>query len=454
MKRLGMKRLGIFVKVFIYTTLFSGLLVGVTAALFWQQFETYYSHYQIQSIVDSYQQLVERSRGDGDITGVAQRFYERNESFQFYITDKEGTIVYETPRASESDIVTGFPSDRNTSTIMVNLDRDHNLYALQRDVFSVDYGKWIARVVLILAAMLAACIIGSLFFARRLTKPIKTLADTTNKMANLEEVPLMPERGDELGALARDVHSMYSKLKDEILRERELEETQRYFFSAASHELKTPVAATSVLLEGMLANIGDYKDHPKYLRECLKLIDAQSETISEILEIVSLTDGKIVPAPEKLDIAHLVTETLPEFQTLAESSGQRIVVDVPDDRMVLADPKMLKNALSNVILNAIQNTPGGGEIRIWSERSAQASRLRLCVLNLGVQIDNAILLKLFDPFYRADKARSRKSVSKPAVGRSGLGLTIVQKTLESMNIEFALENTPDGVLFWLDLPEA
>jgi two-component system sensor histidine kinase VanS len=74
-------------------------------------------------------------------------------------------------------------------------------------------------------------------------------------------------------------------------------------------------------------------------------------------------------------------------------------------------------------------------------------------LNLGVAIDKAVLPKLFDPFYRVDKARSRKSNSKPTFGRSGLGLTIVQKTLESMNIEFALENTPDGVLFWLDLPK-
>jgi signal transduction histidine kinase len=78
-------------------------------------------------------------------------------------------------------------------------------------------------------------------------------------MANLEEIPPPPERKDELGILAHDVYSMYDKLKetiskleDEILRERELEETQRYFFSVASHELKTPIAAKSVLLEGML----------------------------------------------------------------------------------------------------------------------------------------------------------------------------------------------------------
>jgi two-component system sensor histidine kinase VanS len=70
------------------------------------------------------------------------------------------------------------------------------------------------------------------------------------------------------------------------------------------------------------------------------------------------------------------------------------------------------------------------------------------VLNTGARIDEALLPKLFDPFYRVDKARSRKS------GRNGLGLTIVQKTLKAMDIDFALENTPDGVLFRMDLPKA
>ncbi|MRA64088.1 vancomycin resistance histidine kinase VanS, partial [Bacillus thuringiensis] len=86
----------------------------------------------------------------------------------------------------------------------------------------------------------------------------------------------------------------------EILRVREMEEAQRYFFSAASHELKTPIAATSILLEGMLENVGDYKDHPKYLRECMKMMDAQDNVISEILEIVNLSDGKISQDSEKL----------------------------------------------------------------------------------------------------------------------------------------------------------
>jgi signal transduction histidine kinase len=212
--------------------------------------------------------------------------------------------------------------------------------------------------------MLAACVIGSLIFARQITKPIQTLADTANRMANLEDVPPLPARGDELGLLARDIHFMYDKLKetisrleDEILRERELEETQRYFFSAASHELKTPIAAMSVLLEGMLENVGDYKNHPKYLRECMRMMDVQGKIISEILEIVSLNNGRIISSPEKLDLGAAVAGLLPEFQTLSMANGSRIIADIPDGQVCLADLHMLQKALSNIILNAVQNTP-------------------------------------------------------------------------------------------------
>lgn len=184
------------------------------------------------------------------------------------------------------------------------------------------------------------------------------------------------------------------------MRERELGETQRYFFSAASHELKTPIAATSILLEGMLKNVGDYKDHPQYLRECVKMMDAQSKVISEILEIVNLISRKIIPIPEKLDVRHIVVGVLPDFQILSEANGQRIITNIPDGQICLADPKMLKKVLSNVMLNAVQNTPKGGEIRIWSKPAA--SQYHLFILNTGTRIDEAVLPKLFDPFYRMD----------------------------------------------------
>ncbi len=444
-----MKNRRIFIKVFTYTIISILLLVGVTAALFSQQFMSFYRMTQAQQIIASYQPLVERIQGNNnsDVAELARRFYENNQSFEFNIVDKDGNSIYATPNADTSN------SSNGDFYYIVHKDNNLSIVAQSMTGLESFYRELIIRGVAVFAVILALSLICAFVFARQMTKPITRLADSVGRMANLEVVPPPTERKDELGTLARDIYSMYDKLKetiskleDEILRERELEETQRYFFSAASHELKTPIAATSILLEGMLENVGDYKDHPKYLRECVKMMDAQSEIISEILGIASLSDGKIVPAPEKLDIRHTVADMLPDFQTFSEANGQRIVIDIPDGQTCLADSKMLQNALSNVILNAVQNTPKEGEIRIWSEPVDE--QYRLSVLNTGARIDDAVLPKLFDPFYRMDKARSRKN------GRSGLGLTIVRKTLEAMNVDFALENNQEGVLFWIDLPKA
>jgi signal transduction histidine kinase len=152
-----------------------------------------------------------------------------------------------------------------------------------------------------------------------------------------------------------------------------------------------------------------------------------------------------VSAPEKLDIRHTVAGVLPDIQTLADAGGQHLVVEIPEGQVCLADLKMLKKVLSNVLLNAVQNTPKGGEVRIGSK--PLKNHHRLCVLNTGTRIDEGALPMLLDPFYREDEARSKKN------GGGGLGLTIVKKTLDGMDIDFALENTPDGVLFWMDVPK-
>ena len=434
-----MKKRGIFIKVFSYTTIFLILLVCVTIALFSQQFLSFYNTSQVEQLYFSYQSLHDRLQGKSidDILDTVQEFYENNQSFSFYITDSKDNIVFSTPNISNLP-------DSNSSIVKMTVGNDYILIAANQRAIQTRYGGLISKSFMALAFMLALSVAGAFIFARQMTKPIKQLTVSTKKMANLEDVLPGAVRRDELGDLAHDVHAMYDKLKDEILRRREMEETQRYFFSAASHELKTPIAATSVLLEGMLENIGDYNDHPKYLRECIKLMDVQSKIISEILELVSLDDGKIILNPETLDIGHTVTAALSSFQTLAEANGQSISVEIPENQTCLADAKMLKRVLSNVLLNAVQNTPKDGEIRLWTEPIA--GQYRLCVLNKGTRIDPAVLPKLFDPFYRVDKVRNRKD------GRSGLGLTIVQKALAAMNIEFALENISDGVLFWMDLP--
>jgi len=417
-------------------------MVSVTVGLFSQQFLLFYHTNQAQQIYTSYSnlnnQLLERS--EEEIIRIAGEFFSFNPSFDFYIRANDGQIIFSTPNVDFDD-----DSDIGSHRIRMNVG-EHTLFAINRIASQADYSSLIQRSLLAIAGLMSIGVLGAFIFARQMTSPIKRLASDTKKMTALEDVSPLPKRHDEIGHLAYDVHSMYNKLKDEIMRVREMQDSQRYFFSAASHELKTPIAATSVLLEGMIENIGDYKDHPKYLRECMKLMDSQNKTISEILELVNLNDSRIIPNPKEINLHKAVTAILPSYQTLADANGQCITLNVPKEYFCITDSSMFEKIMSNVMLNAVQNTPSDGEIRIWSE--SVADQYRLCVLNTGVYIDENNLSKLFDPFYRVDKARTRKE------GRSGLGLTIVRKTLESMNADFELIQAKEGILFWFDLPSA
>lgn len=445
-----MKKSGIFMKVFVYTVIASVLLVLMTAALFSGQFLTLAKTAEKEQIIASYRPLVESVKASDyrDIPEVAHRFYDSNQSFEFSVSDTHGGVIYATPGADTSNTFSG----DFYYVVYDNQALGYSVIAQTRPGISAFYSDIIMRVLIVFAVMLALCLVCAYIFARQFTRPIKRLALDAGQMMLLADVPQsLPGRRDELGDLSRDMHRMYEKLKatisqleSEILRVREMEGAQRYFFSAASHELKTPIAATGILLEGMLANVGDYENHPKYLRECIKLMDAQSGLVSEILENVNLMDGKMIPHPRQLRLQDTVTELLSSYQTLAETRDQQIHVDIADDTVVFADADMLKKVLSNVILNAVQNAPPGAEIHIWSEQTPCGCRFH--VLNTDTQIEEQIIPNLFAPFYREDRARSSKE------NRSGLGLTIVQKTLLVMNAAFSLENTGAGVLFWVDLP--
>jgi two-component system, OmpR family, sensor histidine kinase VanS len=443
MKNFG---LGIFGKVFLYTLLLLMLSIGVTGAVFAREFIAAYEFGRRQQAAENFRPFISQLQGKSrdEILEIAQAFHDQNPSVMISLQTYDGQTIFRTVGGSN-----GLPDDQR---LVMAVDNNTVLSAVisrsdPRIFEELLYRSGVTFIILILAGTGGAAL-----FAHRMTSPIKKLAFNTKKMSNLEPVPHPEIYNDEVGQLTRDVHEMYEKLKvtiynleREIEREKKMEENQRYFFSAASHELKTPIAATSALLEGMLENIGDYQDHPKYLRECLKMMDLQSNLVSEILEIVRLSDGKIKPFPEPLQLKTAVDSGLQDLKILSEAREQEVVINIPDWQYCYVDHKMFQRVLVNVMLNAIQNTPNKERIEIWSEER-QDKNFRLCLLNTNTHIDEEYLSKLFEPFFRLDHSRSRNQ------GHSGLGLTIVKKTLDNMGVIFSIQNTKEGVLFWVDLP--
>lgn len=439
-----MHKFGIFRRIFFYTLLFLTLAIGISAALFSQQFVAFYDFNQFQQVNAVFQPFANEidRKGRGEIIIIANSFHEKNQSFHFYVETIAGEIIYSTPGAEKLEQYMRIALPYGISIRVMGIQTGLNAVK-----------AFASRVLVALLILFAAGIAGAALFARGITRPIRRLAEDTHKMAALEYVAPASYGKDEIGQLGGDVQDMYEKLKQtitalekEIEHVREMEENQRYFFSAASHELKTPIAAATVMIEGMLADIGDYHNHPRYLRECLKTLASQSKIITEIIDIVNLSDSKILPMMEKINLSLLVAGIMPEYEPLAESKSQTITISVADHLYCMADKNWLARVLSNIFMNAIQNSPDHESIRIWTEEKADVTALH--VLNTGVSIHQEVINQLFEPFFRLDKARSRSS------GRSGLGLTIVKKMLDSMGILYTLNNVEDGVLFTMVFSKA
>ena len=453
------KIFGIYAKVFSYTVLILLAVIVVAALFFSSQISEIMQVMERQQLTNIFTPLFEgiENKSDDEIRLFAEEFHQRNASVEFSIVSENGEVIFQTRNAAalnigsvggeQQSVFFGVRPIDDSFQSNEPLPNGMTVYMASTLSEGVAHNEFVQRTVIVLLILLAIGALSASVFAHRIARPIRNIARDTKRMTSLELVPPPIPRRDEIGQLAEDVYIMYEALKNEIERVREMEGNQRYFFLAASHELKTPIASTLILLQGMLDNIGEYSNHPKYLLECIKKMKTQSKLISEILDIVRLTDGTIIPNYEEVDVGAIVASVAASHETLMEAKGQRLDINLSDAFSCKADTLMLTRVLSNIILNAVQNTPEHGEITIWHEKQNDAFA-RLFILNKGANIDESALSNVFEPFYREDKARSSE------VNRSGLGLTIVKKTLDCMGIEFSLENTNDGVCFWIDLPTA
>lgn len=453
------KGIGIFGKMYFYTIFFILALIFITSAVFRRQIEEFYVVSKHQSVKETFLDFQEFVYGKSydEIEIIAEQFNNENPLYEFALYDAYGVLVYTTPLCSnilEPDtegwnIADDPLHDLSLANFSPSGDK-LGLLAFYPD-FSPPFIDFFKMFAFSLIAVLAISLIGAAVFAKLITDPVKRLADDAQRMSLLEPMPSPPPppQRDEIGQLREDIHKMYQKLKtlicdleQEILRRKSIEEGQRYFFLAASHELKTPIAAVNALLEGMLEDVGDYQNHPKYIAECLKLTNMQTKLIKDILEIVRLNDNDRKPSYERINLKTVIMELMSPYEAITERKCQNLEIDIPDSVFCTVDKNMFIRAFCNVLMNAIENSKEGKSIKIWC--GAEKS-IRLSILNTGANVEENMLEKLFEPFYRADGARSRKD------GHSGMGLAIVKKLLDGMDIPFGILNTENGVLFWMEL---
>jgi heavy metal sensor kinase len=284
-----------------------------------------------------------------------------------------------------------------------------------------------------LAIALAA--IGGYLIATRSLRPLDAMARQARRISSesLSKRLPNPNPNDELGRLATVFNETLGRL------EASFAELQR-FTADASHELRSPLTALRAVGEVALRDGTD----PAALRETIgsMLEEAQrlTDLVDALLTLARMDATKAAAAREEVNIARLLDEVRDQFEVLANEKHQTITVTCPADVTVQADRTLLYLALVNLVHNAIQHAPADSQISITAMRSAHTTDIS--VKDNGSGIPREYHEKIFDRFFRVDKARSR------TYGGTGLGLAIAKQAVERNSGRIILEdNSPAGSVF-------
>lgn len=222
---------------------------------------------------------------------------------------------------------------------------------------------------------------------------------------------------------------------------------KKEFMAAISHDLKTPITIISGQLEGMIYNVGKYKDRNFYLKKCYEDIQELKLLINRTIEISKrdlLTDGLV---KTDVDINTLLEEVISKHKFLYNSKNISMKLKINNNKKIFANKEDMQTVLNNLVSNAILYSPQNGEIIITlSEVKKKVSEtvIRFSIENTGVSLSKEDLVKIFDPLYRVESSRNRNT------GGTGLGLYFVNQILKNHGFFYKMFSRENSTVFIVD----
>ena len=292
---------------------------------------------------------------------------------------------------------------------------------------------------------LLVALVFSYIYSRFVTRPIRQMAAVTTTMQRLEKDARYPVRSsDEIGVLGRNINELYQNLwqtirslEHENKRITQLEKEKIAFLRAASHELKTPLAALRIMLENMQLNIGEYKNHDQYLAESVAQVDRLAAMVNDVLRSGSVAE-QALRQEKRLRIDKLITEVVDDHRLLAKTRGMTFAVNT-EPTTIRANRDMMRHVISNLVSNAVRHGDAGSVIKITCNQH------ELAIENACKPLTKQQLQHVFDPFYRAD------TQAKQSPNNSGIGLYIVKILLDAKGLEYEFAPHGQGMRFIVKL---
>ncbi|MBR5474847.1 MAG: HAMP domain-containing protein, partial [Lachnospiraceae bacterium] len=308
---------------------------------------------------------------------------------------------------------------------------------------------------------LSAIFLGSLIIyvaTRRLTEPILHLSSLAEQMSRLDFAARYEGRGkDELAILGGSMNRMSDQLEKTIselktanlelqhdLEQRNrMDEMRNEFISGVSHELKTPISLIQGYAEGLKEGMVQDPENMEYY--CDVIMDEagrMNRMVKKLLTLNQIEFGSETPSIEHFDVAALIRSLLQPYQRTIEQERIRVDFEAPQT-YVWADEFMIEEVLSNYLSNAFHYVKG--ENRIEIRILMLTDGVRICVFNSGDPIPEEEKDRVWEKFYKVDKARSRE------YDGNGIGLSIVKAIMDKHGKPYGLTNYSNGVAFWIEL---
>ena len=451
-----MKRLKLFPKTFLVSIGLFAALIILVHALVYTLMPQFYLQQKEREAADNLTALTTKLRGKSteEMSQISQEFASmknvnitltidgRDQYFQGFqsiniVTDSGKPVDTSVVKIADGQTVDprsvilqqGGVTDKKGRVVTVKL---------LADVAPVTQAK-LATLHVLPYTMLGSLLVALLFsyiYSRFVTRPIRQMAAVTTTMQRLEKDARYPVRSsDEIGVLGRNINELYQNLwqtirslEHENKRITQLEKEKIAFLRAASHELKTPLAALRIMLENMQLNIGEYKNRDQYLAKSVAQVDRLAAMVNDVLRSGSAAE-QALRQEKRLRIDKLITEVVDDYALLAKTRGMTFTVDARPT-IIRANRDMMRHVISNLVSNAVRHGDVGSVIKITCNQN------ELAIENACKPLTKQQLQHVFDPFYRSSDGTKQHASS------SGIGLYTVKMLLDAKGLDYNF--TPHG----------
>ena len=453
----------------------------------------YYLSHKAKDLVRTYS-AVDEVLQEGSLTDVSvlKGIINRTErgNIDIVVTDSSGTAVFSTlgesdPRLSQmiSDVVgqnidadtvlektDNFTIYRSTADSGLNnveylrmwgIFTDGSWFVMQSPLASIRESAALANQFLIYLGGIGIIVGGVLVWllSRRITQPLMELTRLSQEMANLNfDAKYTSGGADEIGILGSNFNRMSeqlektiselksanNQLQKDIEQKEKMEEMRNEFLGNVSHELKTPIALIQGYAEGLKEGVNDDPESREFYCEVIMdEADKMNRMVKNLLTLNQLEFGSDEVQFERFDIVGLVKGVIASCDILIRQADAAVDFIADEKLDVWADEFKTEQVVRNYLTNAIHHVEN--EKRIEVRIRKVDDKARITVFNSGKPIPEEDIPKLWDKFYKVDKAHTRE------YGGNGIGLSIVKAIMESFHQKYGVRNFDNGVEFWFEL---